>query len=85
LDKIEVLDSPISQLPTLKLSLEPNIKSGRDVLKVENLYKSFGELNLFSNLNFQIYKGDHIGIVGPNGIGKSTLFKLQRVFHFFIL
>lgn len=76
LDKIEVLDSPISQLPTLKLSLEPNIKSGRDVLKVENLYKSFGELNLFSNLNFQIYKGDHIGIVGPNGIGKSTLFKL---------
>ncbi|MCR1898884.1 ABC-F family ATP-binding cassette domain-containing protein [Irregularibacter muris] len=76
LDKMERIDSPVTQLPTLHLTLEPQVKSGRDVLKVEGLSKSFGELKLFSDLNFQIFIGDHIGIIGPNGVGKSTLFKI---------
>ena len=76
LNKMERIDSPVTQLPTLHLTLEPQVKSGRDVLKVEGLSKSFGELKLFSDLNFQIFIGDHIGIIGPNGVGKSTLFKI---------
>lgn len=76
LDKMEKIEPPTSEVPTLRFKIQSQIKSGRNVLKVENLSKSFGEKKLFSNINFQVYRQDHIGIIGPNGIGKSTLFKM---------
>ena len=75
LDKIELLEKP-SLLANLNLSIQPEVTSGRDVLRVQDLSKSFGDHEVFSNINFEIFKGEHIGIIGPNGIGKSTLFNI---------
>ncbi|QEK13110.1 ABC-F type ribosomal protection protein [Crassaminicella thermophila] len=59
-----------------KIRFETQIKSGQDVLEVDNISKSFGKNNLFKNVSFKVYKGERIGLIGPNGIGKSTLFKI---------
>jgi ATP-binding cassette subfamily F protein 3 len=76
LSKVERLDKPMSVDADMHLNLSPRYESGSDVMKVENLSKSFGHLHLFNNLNFEIKKGDHIGLIGDNGTGKSTLFKI---------
>ena len=74
LDKMKLLDKPIDDKKA-KINFEPKIKSGRDVLKVENLGKSFKEYELFKDINFNIYRGEKVGLIGPNGVGKTTLFK----------
>lgn len=76
LDKMDRIEAPTTQLPTLRFHIQPQVQSGRDVLRVESLSKSFEDTKLFSDIEFQIFQGDHIGIIGPNGIGKSTLFKI---------
>lgn len=76
LDKIDVLDKPTVSRTDMRLSLEPAIESGNDVLHVENLSKSFGSLKLFSNLNLDVKRGEHIAIIGDNGTGKTTLLKI---------
>ncbi|MFO7810767.1 MAG: ABC-F family ATP-binding cassette domain-containing protein [Candidatus Delongbacteria bacterium] len=53
-----------------------SVKSGKEVLKAENISKSYGSLNVFSGVNFTVYRGDKIAVVGKNGAGKSTLFKI---------
>lgn len=59
-----------------RLKLTPKITSGNDVLHAEGLSKSFDNTTLFENLNIDIKRGDKTAIVGPNGIGKSTLLKI---------
>ncbi len=59
-----------------KMKLESRTKSGQLVLKADKVSKSFGEKCIIRNFSIQIRKGDRIGIVGPNGIGKSTLLKI---------
>lgn len=76
LDKMQKVEPPPYASKKVKLKFSPKIKSGREVLKVTNLGKSFGEHKLFNNINFNIYRGDKIGIIGPNGIGKTTLLKM---------
>ena len=76
LDKIEVLDKPTEARTDMKLTLEPAIVSGNDVLHIENLAKSFGSLHLFSGLNLDIKRGEHVSIIGDNGTGKTTLLKI---------
>ncbi|MBR5896816.1 MAG: ABC-F family ATP-binding cassette domain-containing protein, partial [Lachnospiraceae bacterium] len=76
LDKIEVLDKPVNSDTEMKLFLSPNIESGKDVLSVKGISKSFGERNLFSNVEFEIKKGEHVAIIGPNGSGKTTILKI---------
>ena len=76
LDKIEVLDKPSEARTDMKLSLEPAVISGNDVLHIENMAKSFGSLHLFSNLNLDIKRGEHVSIIGDNGTGKTTLLKI---------
>ncbi len=73
---MEKVEKP-ENLPTkMRLRLTPKITSGNDVLKAENLKKSFDTLQLFQNVNFDIKRGEKVAIIGPNGVGKSTLFKI---------
>ncbi len=76
LEKIEVLDKPVDIDDSMKISLKPICESGNDVLTVEGLSKSFGEEKLFSGLDFEIKKGEHVAIIGDNGTGKTTLLKI---------
>ncbi len=76
LNKMEVIDKPTEINTDMKLTLEPAITSGNDVLQVENMSKSFGSLHLFSGLNLDIKRGEHVAIIGDNGTGKTTLLKI---------
>lgn len=75
LDKMERLED-VKGEKNLLLSFAPATESGRDVLHAEHLSKSFPTKQLFDDVNFPIYKGERVGLIGPNGIGKSTLFKI---------
>ena len=68
--------SYISRTGLAKMKLESRTKSGQLVLKADKVSKSFGEKCIIRNFSIEIRKGDSIGIVGPNGIGKSTLLKI---------
>ncbi|MCD8326773.1 MAG: ATP-binding cassette domain-containing protein, partial [Lachnospiraceae bacterium] len=76
LDRMEVLDKPQTADTDMQLVLEPAVISGRDVLHIENLSKSFGSLHLFSGLNYDLRRGEHVAIIGDNGTGKTTLLKI---------
>ena len=60
----------------MKITFEPKITSGKQVLTVENIGKSFDGRKLLEDINFSIYRGEKVGLIGPNGIGKTTLFKI---------
>ena len=76
LDKIQLLDKPSEADSQMKLSLTPFITSGRDVLEVQGLSKSFPGQLLFQNLDFCLKRGEHVAIIGDNGTGKTTLLKI---------
>ena len=76
LDKIVPVDKPENLPEKMRLKLTPKITSGNDVLHAEGLSKSFDNTTLFENLDIDIKRGDKTAIVGPNGIGKSTLLKI---------
>ncbi|AFS77357.1 ABC transporter, ATP-binding protein [Gottschalkia acidurici 9a] len=76
LDKMNKIESSAISSKKSKLRFEPQIQSGRDVLSVVDIGKQFEDSELFKNISFNIYKGERVGLIGPNGIGKTTLFKI---------
>ena len=76
LDKMEKIDAPIKESKASRISFETQIKSGNDVLYIENLKKSFGEKLLFHGLNLDIKREEKIALIGENGRGKTTLFRI---------
>ncbi len=71
-----VLLSDVNDDSEINFKFRMKVESGNDVLSVENINKSFGDFKLLNDINFNIYKREHVGIIGANGIGKSTLFKI---------
>lgn len=76
LSKIEVLDKPTQARTDIHLSLVPRCISGNDVLHMEGLEKSFDSHVLFSGIEMDIKRGEHIAIIGDNGTGKTTILKI---------
>ena len=76
LGKIDRLEKPKEIHDAMHLSFEPHEVSGEDVLEIKDLSKSFGSKKLFSDLSFSIRRGEHVGLIGENGTGKSTILKI---------
>ena len=73
---MELVEQPKLFHAHFKIRLKSAVHTGKDVLMVRELSKSYGEKTVFEHVNFEIYKGDRIGLIGPNGVGKTSLFKI---------
>jgi ATP-binding cassette subfamily F protein 3 len=76
LDMIEEIEMPEFRSFEAKISLKASNPSGQDVLFMKNIGMSYGDKMIFENASGNIYKGEKIGLIGPNGVGKTTLFKI---------
>ena len=76
LDKIDRLEKPVQTNDSMDIRLEPDVVSGNDVLTVTDLSKSFDTQTLFTNVDFEIKRGERVAIIGNNGTGKTTLLKI---------
>ena len=76
LAKVDVLDKPEAYRKKAKIEFNPSVTSGNDVLQLRDISMGYGERILFKDLNLYIYRGEKVALIGANGIGKSTLFKI---------
>lgn len=76
LDKIERIDKPVQLNDKMNIQLDPQVVSGNDVLTVSGLSKAFDDNRLFSDIGFEIKRGERVALIGSNGTGKTTLLKI---------
>ena len=76
LDRIERMDDPVFNPQRMKLKFEVTSATGDNVLKVKSVEKEFDGKKVLNNINFELFRGERVGIIGKNGIGKSTLLKI---------
>lgn len=75
LDKIERIEKPVEEHTEIKISLEPEIVSGNDVLSIKQLSKAY-DRPLFAGIDFEIKRGEKVALIGNNGTGKTTILKI---------
>lgn len=76
LSKMEYLEPPPAQARQMNLRFEPKMRGGEEILELTRVGMSFGERRLFSDVNLFVRRGERVGIVGPNGCGKTTLLQI---------
>lgn len=76
LDKMDIVDKPQSMQKKPSIRFAPKVTSGYEVLKAHHLSKSFGNREIFKNLDLEIFRGEKVALIGPNGVGKTTLFNV---------
>ena len=76
LNRTERLDAPVTEPTKMKAKIASSGRSGHEVVVCERASKRYGDKILLDNANFILYRGDRVGIVGPNGVGKSTLLEM---------
>lgn len=76
LDKIERIERLVEDNTEIRLILEPNVLSGNDVLTVDGLSKTFDFRQLFSEIHFEVKRGERVALIGNNGTGKTTILKI---------
>jgi ATP-binding cassette subfamily F protein 3 len=76
LDRMEKMDDPVVSIRKMKLKFQVENVSTDRVVKIENLSKSFDGQEIFRDVNMEVYRGDRIGLIGKNGVGKSTILRI---------
>ena len=76
LNRLEQIEKPHTKTAKMNLNFTPAERGGNDILECQHLGKRYGEVSIFENLNLDAHRGDVIGIIGPNGVGKTTLFRI---------
>ena len=76
LEKMEIVEKVSLEKKCINIKFDVTERSGKDVLRIENLSKSFGEKIIFDDLNMNVFYGEKIVLKGKNGCGKTTLLKM---------
>ena len=76
LDKIDRLEKPTDENTDIHITLEPNVTSGNDVMTVEHLAKAYDGRQLFTDISFDLKRGERVALIGNNGTGKTTILKI---------
>ncbi len=75
LQKMEMVKS-LPRQKTIRFSFPQVPRSGRAILSIQNLRKGYGNKILFKDIDLSVLRGERVAVIGPNGIGKTTLLKL---------
>ncbi len=76
LDRMEKMDDPVVSIRKMKLKFQVESLSTDRVVEIKNLSKSFDGQEIFRNVNMEMYRGDRVGLIGKNGVGKSTILRI---------
>src|SRR4051812_14651185 len=76
IEKIEVEELESTSRRAPHFAFVPERKSGRDVLEIANVSKAYGEKKVLVDVSLTVRRGERVAILGPNGLGKSTLLKI---------
>ena len=77
LDKMSFQDRPEEESGSFDLAFSPAVESGKDVARAKDISKSYDGSEIFKEVEFTIFKGEKVGLIGDNGVGKTTLFNIM--------
>lgn len=76
LDKMERIDRPVLERKNMRLNLKDVDRSGKETIKATGLTKSYGDKIIFKDAEVMVHYGERVGLIGPNGSGKTTFLKM---------
>jgi len=76
LDNMDLIEKPKTENKRMKLAFRTDVRGGDDVLQLRKVSKTYDNKTLFSDLTMDLYRKDSLGIIGPNGVGKTTLLRM---------